>query len=625
VSSLRGFLDGGVQFVSGGRSTRAVHGFTGGWNTFTNYAGVDAIFGPLTDQSLGLLPAFSLTGGTCATSGRVAAGDACTLVITFTPQERTSIFFSFQVNYTWAGSGLAGTVQGSVQAASEEPFSISDRPAFHFGPLSIGSNATKIFTVTNWHDEDVLFETLNDEALGLEVPFSLNGGTCLTGVAPSRGGQCTLAVQFSPTNLGVASDQIELRSRLRSGAVQATLALPLTAAGVVRDPVIALARGTGLHNCAVLASGALRCWGYNASAQLGYGHVNNIGDDEFPASAGDVNIGGRVVQVAPGGQHTCALLETGRVRCWGGNRYGALGYGHLDTIGDDELPATAGDVNVGESVVQISAGNDHTCALLATGNVRCWGRGWTGALGYGNTRQIGDDEPPAAGGNVPIGAEVRQISAGSFHTCALLATGAVRCWGLGEHGRLGYGNTSTIGDDELPSSAGDIALGGPALRVSAGTLHTCALLVSGAVRCWGAGFYGRLGYGNTSAVGDDELPSSAGDVQVGGLADDVQASANHTCALLVGGSVRCWGHINGLGYGNSEQIGDNELPSGAGNIQIGGRVKQIAAGGDQTCALLTNQLVRCWGGGQSGQLGYANVDIIGDDELPFTAGDVPVQ
>jgi alpha-tubulin suppressor-like RCC1 family protein len=263
----------------------------------------------------------------------------------------------------------------------------------------------------------------------------------------------------------------------------------------------------------LLDTGRVRCWGNNASGQLGYGHLNAIGDDELPASAGDVDVGGTVVQLAAGAAHTCALLTTGSVRCWGGGGI-ILGYGNMDTIGDNEPPASAGDIELGDTAVHITAGWFHTCAVLSMGSVRCWGYGGFGILGYGNLDDIGDDETPASVGPVDVGGSVAQLAGGSDHMCALLDSGAVRCWGRGTFGELGYANTSDVGDDETPAVAGDVDVGGTAIQVSAGEFHSCAVMSTGAVRCWGLGSRGRLGYGNASSIGDDEVPSSAGSVQI---------------------------------------------------------------------------------------------------------------
>src|SRR5262249_25507811 len=153
---------------------------------------------------------------------------------------------------------------------------------------------------------------------------------------------------------------------------------------------------------------------------------------------------GRVVQIAAGDQSTCALLDGGNVRCWGLG--GVLGYGNFNSVGDNEVPATVGDVNVGGTGMGIAT-RGHTCAVVGVGSVRCWGDGAFGELGYANTRNIGDDETPASAGDVFVGSKVVSIAVGVFHTCAILDNGKVRCWGQGG-AELGYANTDEIGDDE---------------------------------------------------------------------------------------------------------------------------------------------------------------------------------
>ncbi|MCA9709432.1 MAG: hypothetical protein KDK70_26560 [Myxococcales bacterium] len=185
---------------------------------------------------------------------------------------------------------------------------------------------------------------------------------------------------------------------------------------------------------------------------------------------------------------------------------GQLGHGDTVNLGDDELPVTAGAVDLGGAAVRVVAGGAHTCAQLVGGSVRCWGDGAHGQLGYGNTERVGDDETPAEAGPVPVGGPVAGLAAGREHTCALLETGAVRCWGRGDFGQLGYGDTKAIGDGEVPLDVGDLDLGGHvALAVFAGPLSrsTCVLLDEGSVRCWGDNQYGQLGYGHTEQLGDE--------------------------------------------------------------------------------------------------------------------------
>lgn len=253
----------------------------------------------------------------------------------------------------------------------------------------------------------------------------------------------------------------------------------------------------------------MRCWGDGSWNQLGYGDSEHIGDDETPASTGNVVVGGPVRQIAMGSTHSCALMESGGVRCWGSGQTGALGYENLDIVGDDETPASAGDVSLGEGAKQLDAGAGITCALLESGSVRCWGGGAAGALGLGTTNDVGDDEVPSAVPTVNVGGPASQLAVGVGHACALLTTGNVRCWGSNSSGQLGYGNTNNIGDNETPASAGSV------IQLSAGGFHTCALLDTGSVRCWGLNNSGQLGYGNTNDIGDNETPATAGDVNVG--------------------------------------------------------------------------------------------------------------
>jgi alpha-tubulin suppressor-like RCC1 family protein len=431
----------------------------------------------------------------------------------------------------------------------------------------------------------------------------------------------TPAAMFGPLEAG-ASYRIAATMRRISGGN------PTRQLTVKTFPrMVALSAG-GAHTCAKLFNGShLRCWGAGSDGKLGYGGTRNVGDDMVPSAAGDVPVGGVVTQVSAGSSHTCALLVGGAVRCWGNGANGRLGYGNTNSIGDNEAPSVAGNVNIGGIAIQIAAGGAHTCALLANGVVRCWGDGTYGQLGYGNTNTIGDNETPGSlGVDVNLGGiTATQIAAGGSHTCALMITGAVRCWGRGASGQLGYGNTNNIGDNETPASAGNVNVGGPVSQIAAGDAHTCALLTAtGGVRCWGDGASGRLGYANTNNIGDNETPLSAGSVSVG-AATQVAAGGAHTCAILQNGSVRCWGlGANGqLGYGNVVDIGDNEGPSSVGAVSLLDlTVSQIVAGWRHTCVLTNAGRVQCWGGNLGGQLGYGNSNSIGDTETPALAGTI---
>mgnify|MGYP002783528530 CR=1 FL=1 len=379
------------------------------------------------------------------------------------------------------------------------------------------------------------------------------------------------------------------------------------------------------HTCALTTTGEVRCWGRNNYGQLGQGNTVQIGDDELPKAIPAVDIGAKAVGLALGEWHTCALLEGGKVRCWGRSNVGQVGLASVNTIGDNEQPWSVADVPVGGAVQGLTAGRDHTCALLAGGKVRCWGSGAFGQLGHGNVNNIGDNETPASAGDVKLGGVATKIAAGESFTCALLDDGKIRCWGFAGNGSLGYGNTDNIGDNETPDTVGTVAIGPTATAIAAGRRHVCAIAVDQTVRCWGLGSNGQLGLASTQTVGDNELPNLAGYPNLGNdKAIGLALGFASTCALLEGGKVRCWGNntYGQLGQGNVVQIGDNEPPNVIAPVDVGAPVTHISAGWYQVCTRGQDLRVRCWGRSEFGQLGYGNLLSIGDDELPAVAGPV---
>jgi len=390
-------------------------------------------------------------------------------------------------------------------------------------------------------------------------------------------------------------------------------------------PNIVQVSAGGDHTCVLVEDGTVRCWGSSAFGQLGYGSQRTIGDDETAAAGGIVPVGGVVESIATGELHTCALMVGGAVRCWGWGGNGQLGYSSRSSIGLSEPAVSAGDVDLGGSVIAIATGAFHTCAVMQTNELRCWGLGERGQLGLGSTEWIGDDELPSSVEPIAV-AGVVAVACGDTHTCAQLTDGSVRCWGWGLDGRLGTGNENSVGDIEPASAATSVSLGGAVLEISASGDHTCALLTNGDVRCWGANAYGQLGSSSTESIGNDELPSSEPVLDIGRSVSQLSLGVFHSCALDQQGDIHCWGRGDDgrLGYANTAVIGDDEVPAAAGTINVGGYTTAVSAGATHTCALLDTGAVRCWGRAVQGQLGYGTISPVGDDETPALLGDVPV-
>ena len=385
--------------------------------------------------------------------------------------------------------------------------------------------------------------------------------------------------------------------------------------------VVSLTAGDN-HTCALLDTGGVRCWGDRFAH--GYpGRDEPVGDNEFPASVGEVFLGEPATALASSRQHKCAILESGAVRCWGpGNAKGAMATASRASVGVNEHPAEVDVVQVGEggvrpSVVAIAGGIGHFAVLTEERRVQTWGEAIYGRLGYGQPLEtVGDDELPYMQGFVPGSDAPLQLAAGGLTTCTVLSERSFRCWG------------SVAGRDkshvtEPADEVEPITLNAPIRRIVMANDHGCVLLTSGAVRCWGWNVLGQLGYGhNTDGFAADQ----AEDIDLGGPARDIVAGMHFTCALLDHGGVRCWGigEMGQLGYGTTDSVGLDNVPADVGDIELGGPAAAIAAGFRHACAILVDGTVRCWGANESGQLGIASVEPIGDNELPIDVEPVQV-
>lgn len=302
-------------------------------------------------------------------------------------------------------------------------------------------------------------------------------------------------------------------------------------------------------------------------------------------------------QISAGDAHTCAVLADHRVQCWGDNSFGELGNGSMVSS-----PVPVAVDGLGGQVTQVSAGLGYTCALINTirtlhgGSVECWGTDSNGQLGDG---RIGVSAYPVAVAGLT---GVISISSGSDHACAVVYTGGVRCWGNNAFGQIGDGTSR----NERSRPVTVIGLTGVA-SVSAGNdPYTCAVLRSGAVDCWGENSDGELGDGtfiNRPTPKATAQPMIVSNVYTGG---------GHTCALRVSGGLLCWGS-NDFGQLGIKAGGNQPTPVLAqpiGLLSTFTRYPGATTGEDHTCIIDGYSNVKCWGLDIDGQLGFpANLAI----------------
>jgi alpha-tubulin suppressor-like RCC1 family protein len=284
------------------------------------------------------------------------------------------------------------------------------------------------------------------------------------------------------------------------------------------------------HTCVLSSQGHVKCWGQNSEGQLGMGDTNDRGRNESTFS--DVDLGGyRATQITANVSHTCALLENHTIRCWGNNFFGQLGLGDSENRGDDpnEMGNNLLSADLGSSqlAVAVAAGGAFTCALLQSGAVKCWGRNEHGILGRTYCQDSDGNVGLCTNANYPLairgygigdgqmGDALATISLGSGRTaaslvalnssiCAVLDNGSLKCWGANEYGQLGLGDSTDRGltSSEMGDTLSAVNLGSTLSLLSAGDTHACAIVSGSQVKCWGYNRYGNLGLEDTTNRGD---------------------------------------------------------------------------------------------------------------------------
>jgi alpha-tubulin suppressor-like RCC1 family protein len=337
--------------------------------------------------------------------------------------------------------------------------------------------------------------------------------------------------------------------------------------------VVSLAAG-GDHTCALWSDGSVRCWGLNGNGQLGDGFLSS---SAYPVAV--KGLSGPAIAIGAGTFHSCAVITGGQVECWGNGGDGLLGNG---TTGSNALTAVA--VSTITNAVAVTGGYDFSCALLADGTVMCWGFNQAGEVGSGAPGSPQSFDTPQPVSNVR---HAVALGSGYEHSCvATTDTANIACWGSNSYGQLGPAGPSFGQSTATPVR---LTVAG-AVSVTGGFDFSCALTSGNAVECWGSG----PGAGDGGSGPIVTVPGMTGATQISGNPEGYSV-----CAVIAGGAVTCWTG----GTASSQAVAGL---SGA---------RQVASGRLHTCALLAGTNVMCWGDDHQGQLG---------DGMPATQSATPV-
>lgn len=529
----------------------------------------------------------------------------------------------------------------------------------HTAVALVGRNAAR-HQFWGWHREHAVLEsplTLAYEH-GEEYEIGVGQRTDLAARVFDRHGTAVLldeteAVSWTSADASIATvDATGSLAGLASGTVQVTMGYRgLKAQAVVDVYEITSGRVGGEIVCVSTRRGAVRCWGNSGlEPMMGYGVLFlNLGVVR-PTQVANLPVGAGVRELLQANSRgVCAITVLSDLRCWGSPNRGSLGYGNSWDIGSERYPRDAGPVPLGGEPAYVGGGPaDHFCVVLVSGGLRCVGSNLAGQVGYGIPHSqesiIGDDETPAQIGDVPLGGLAVHVATGgrAGMTCAALASGGGRCWGInsvdwdppttlvGRTYGLGYGRShgyrSPIGDDETPADVGDLPLDGKVLQFALGGYHICALMEGGSVRCWGYNYWGQLGAGLGESVVISDASESV-ELIFPSPVVQIEAGFHHVCVLMENGAVRCWGanHQGTLGYGDTRGRGNAESAEFIKDVPLGGPAAVLLGSGSyENCAVMRAGGLRCWGRNWSGHFGYPFGEDVGDDETPADVGDIMV-
>lgn len=295
------------------------------------------------------------------------------------------------------------------------------------------------------------------------------------------------------------------------------------------------------------------------------------------------------IAVSAGRDHTCALIADGTAYCWGSNEFGQLGVANDATtcLRDDRpIPCRRQPVAVagGLKFQKISAGGLHTCALTLDYHIYCWGDNLHGALGAPGVTQS------FAPVQVLSTALFMDLAAGGSHSCGLRTDGVLFCWGANESGQLGI-NSSGNGS-AVPVSASTVQR---FASVAAGKDRTCARIANGTSYCWGVTFILQ----GTSEITRLQLQPLR--VAIDTLFESLTVGSRTTCGISLDKRAYCWESNLTGGMGDGRQGGSSLPRVVATNLPF----VAISSGATQTCGIADNGRAYCWGGDTHGQLGVS--------------------
>ncbi len=535
------------------------------------------------------------------------------------------LLVSAQTSYEYKAYKQGLVVTGAATAPAPGPVTPpppSPQPALQLSTTAI--NFGDVATNTT-EKRQVLVSNPGTGALSFKAGPTVTGDTVFAagattcGATLAAGADCLTDATFSPTTVGTYNGVLKFTSVLANSPHEVTLVgtafnpvslasttlpkgmvgkaysydfKPLLSVSNEASPDKSLATwqgngtlptGLSFNTGTGVLSGTPSAVSTGAAYTVVGTYKNNQGQQVYTIKVGEAVL--EVVQVAAGEYHTCAVTTAGGLKCWGLDSSGQLG--NDTALTNQPTPVDVSGLSSG--VAGVSAGTYHTCAVTTAGGLKCWGQDTYGQLG--NDAVAANKPTPVDVLGLTSG--VASVSAGANHTCAVTTAGGLKCWGYDFYGQLGNDGALT----NQPTPVDVLGMPSGVASVSAGAYHTCAVTTAGGLKCWGHDGSGQLG--NDAAF--TSLPTPVNVLGLTSGVASVAAGSNHTCAVTTAGGVKCWGWDGNGQLGNDAALTNQPTPVDVAGLTSG--VASVSAGGYHTCAVTTEGGVKCWGRDSEGQLG----------------------
>ncbi len=486
-----------------------------------------------------------------------------------------------------ASSSLTGRTVRQIAMGGGNACVIADNNTAHcWGEGSLNANG-----------DNSVIDRLIPVAVNTAAGSGLNGKT-VRQIKAASGYACAIASDNNGYCWGYGAN-----GRLGNNATSnAPVPVAVNTAGLLAGKTLQSISLGGGASCAIASDVKVYCWGGNASGQYGNGGTTESSVPMGTTGRYDMT-SLRALDISSGVGQGCALASDLLPYCWGGI--------YLGTPYQPSAVDTTGAALAGKTFRKVVSGTYHACGIASDNLAYCWGENGYGQLGNNNMGVTYSATPvPVYPSGALINKTIRDITADYFHTCAIASDNLAYCWGDNSSRQLGNNSATATFDEPVAvyTGAGSGLAGRTVREISAGSYHVCAIANTNTAHCWGDRNVGQNGDNAAQGSAASTMPTTvvAGDMPSTSVRA-ITSGGYHSCVIHANNNAYCWGLNNpngGLGDGSNVTSTSPSAVNTSASSSLNGRtVQAFSAGSSVTCVIASDLAAHCWGYGANGRLG----------------------